>query len=461
HMQDKSIYTPDQVSSPTVSISSFFTIAAIAASERRHIMTFDIGQAYLSADMPGEVLMTLDPLVTEVLCKIDEQQFGQYRNQTDGTMIVKLSKALYGCVESAKLWYEHLKKILINLGYTVSPADICVFNRESESGNQSTVSTHVDDGFASCQDKNDLLLLEKELKAEFKTVNINHGEVHEYLGMKLDFRNKFICELTMEAYIKRLVEENLIKITSKTPAGSDLFTIDTDSPALSKKDSELFHKVTCQLLFLGTRVRPDILLPVSFLCSRVQSPTVQDVNKVTRVLCYLSGTLSLGLRTGGDESGDLRLMCYADAAFAVHPDSMKSHSGILISVGRGVVLVKSIKQKIVTKSSAEAELVALSDGTSLTAHEIEFLRGQDTDLQGELFQDNKSTINLAQNGRSSSDRTRHVKIRYFFVKQYLDSHEVRITYCPTLSMVADILTKPLQGDHFTRLRDILLGYRLE
>jgi len=61
-----------------------------------------------------------------------------------------------------------------------------------------------------------------------------------------------------------------------------------------------------------------------------------------------------------------------------------------------------------------------------------------------MHQDNTSTIRLAKNGRSMSDRTKHIKLRYFFIKQYIDSGEFEVVYCPTDLQVADILTKPLQ-----------------
>ena len=282
--------------------------------------------------------------------------------------------------------------------------------------------------------------------------------MHEYLGVNLDFTEEFTCHITMDHYTKNLLVDNNTSKKARTPAGGNLFEVDETSDKLDKAGSEEFHKVVAQLLYLGTRVRPDILLPVTFLCSRVAEPSLQDVSKLTRVLCYLNQTQDLGLKIGGDENGELKLIVYADASLAVHPTSMRSHSGILLSVGRGPILVKSFKQKLVTKSSTEAELVALSDATSLSAAEVQFLLGQGTDMKAEVMQDSTSTVRLAENGRSSSDRTRHVKIRYFFTKQYLDSGEVTVKHCPTLSMVADILTKPLQGELFDKLRDQLLGY---
>jgi hypothetical protein len=74
-----------------------------------------------------------------------------------------------------------------------------------------------------------------------------------------------------------------------------------------------------------------------------------------------------------------------------------------------------------------------------------------------VYQDNLSTMKLAENGRSNSDRTKHIKLRYFFVKQYLDSGEFEMEHCPTDLMIADIMTKPLQGETFIRLRNLLLG----
>jgi hypothetical protein len=72
-----------------------------------------------------------------------------------------------------------------------------------------------------------------------------------------------------------------------------------------------------------------------------------------------------------------------------------------------------------------------------------------------------STISIAEKGRSTSSRTRHISIRYFFVKDRIDSGEVEVVYLPTEDMKADILTKPLQGELFRRMRAELLGHNIE
>ena len=102
--------------------------------------------------------------------------------------------------------------------------------------------------------------------------------------------------------------------------------------------------------------------------------------------------------------------------------------------------------------------MCLSDGVALASYCNEFLKHQGVNFTPELMQDNMSTIKLAEKGRSTSDRTRHIKIRYYFVNQFIENGEMKIRYCPTDDMVADILTKPLQGDKFTTLARKLLGY---
>jgi len=155
---------------------------------------------------------------------------------------------------------------------------------------------------------------------------------------------------------------------------------------------------------------------------------------------------------------DIAVLVYADASYGVHADG-KSHTGLYITLGRGGVFVRSSKQKIVTKSSTEAELVGLSDSLGQAIWTRDFLIGQGYVMgPATLFQDNMSTITLANKGRSTSDRTRHIHIRYFFVKDRVNSGEVKIEYKHTKMMLADLLTKPLQGDLFRVMRKELLNW---
>jgi hypothetical protein len=236
-----------------------------------------------------------------------------------------------------------------------------------------------------------------------------------------------------------------------------LFDIREGVPELDKAAKERFHTFVAKLLYLAKRVRPDILTAVAFLASRVQSPTTDDQAKLDRVMKYLNGCGDLGivLKPGSEEVSPL---AYVDASYGVHSDG-KSHSGMLIALGEGPVFVRSAKQRLVTKSSSEAELVALSDETSQVLWSRDFLIAQGYKAgPATVYQDNMSTIAMAQKGKHASARSRHVHVRYFFIKDRIAAGEVDVKYLQTRDMVADILTKPLQGEQFRKLRAALMNW---
>ncbi len=122
--------------------------------------------------------------------------------------------------------------------------------------------------------------------------------------------------------------------------------------------------------------------------------------------------------------------------------------------------MRSSKQRLVAKSSTEAELVAMSDEASQVLWSRDFLIGQGHKLgPTELLQDNQSAIALINKGKHASSRSRHVNIRYFFVKDRINSQELNVAYLNTSDMIADIMTKPLQGEQFRKMRAVLMNWR--
>jgi hypothetical protein len=456
NLQDRSLYTTEDTKSPTVAQSSSYILLATAANERRHILSFDVNCAYLNADMNTEVIMELNPLTAELLSQLDPN-FKQFLER-DGKMLVKLNKALYGCIESAKLWYERFKSFLERKGFKVNPYDPCVFNRYTEAGVQCTVFFHVDDGIATCEDERELDKFLQELLDEFGEVRSTRGKVHEFLGLVLDFTEDTVCQITAPRLTEEATKDYGIKSSVKTPALPDLFDIDDESDLLEEPVRRKFHSVVQKLLYIGHKCRLDILSAVSFLTTRVTKATVQDQGKLIRVLKYLHGSMYIALRLSGDAGGYVSVQVYADASYGTWHNA-KSHTGIAITLGRGAIIAKSSRQNRVAKSSTEAELYSQCDSVGPGSYVLNFMAAQGYDVDTMiLHQDNQAAISMTTNGRSNSDKTRHIKIRYFFIKELIDNGEVRLVYTPTDKMVADVLTKPLQGDLFVKMRDKLLGY---
>jgi hypothetical protein len=171
---------------------------------------------------------------------------------------------------------------------------------------------------------------------------------------------------------------------------------------------------------------------------------------------YLNSTSEMGIVL--DASAGIQVFAHIDASFGVHAD-FKSHTGGVISVGKGPVYVESSKQKLNSKSSTEAELIAVSDMLSMVIWMREFLQCQGHIVApATVYQDNQSTIALAEKGYSSNKRSRHVNLRYFFITDRVRTGEVVLEYLPTEEMIADLLTKPLQGELFRELRRRLLNW---
>ena len=129
-----------------------------------------------------------------------------------------------------------------------------------------------------------------------------------------------------------------------------------------------------------------------------------------------------------------------------------------MTLGQGCIFFKSTKQKLNTRSSTESELVGLSDALTTVVWMRDFLLGQGYDVgPAVMYQDNMSTIALAENGRALNERSRHINIKFFFASDRVEKGEIVVKYMPTDDMIADLLTKPLQGEKFRAMRDKILG----
>ena len=448
-------FDPTQISSPTVNLMSLLMVMGIAAMERREVRTYDIKGAYLEAKMPedSEVDIIVDAISSKVICSI-RPEYSKFLRK-DNTLCMNLKRALYGTLQAGKLWYDEITSFLKGQDFVVNPLDNCVWNKGSGS-DQISVCIYVDDLAVTSKNSAMIDQLEGALKSQFTEVKVHVGKVHHYLAMLFDFSVDGELKISMQSYEEDCVGMMGTRGVSHTPATPDLFKVVEED--LADEDQQVFfHSMVAKLLFLAKRTRPDILLPVSFLTTRVNKATRSDMEKLFRIGRYLSGSHGLGIRMSFAFDSIPELMAFIDAAYGVHTDR-KSQSGIVISLGGGPVYVSCAKQKLMTKSSHEAELVSLSDGGSQVIWSRNFVIAQGYDLPPvKIGQDNQAVIHSIQRG-VPAERSRHVDIRYFWLKDRAESGEVLIEYVPTEDMVADLLTKPLQGEIFRRLRDLLLNW---
>jgi hypothetical protein len=464
HCADGSIqrdwYAKHETSSPTLSVDSLFLSLLIDASEGRDVATADIAGAYLNADMDELVILRLTGEDVSLMCQVSPA-FTAFVATERGqpVLYLRLDKALYGCVRSALLWYQLFTETLSHMGFTLNPYDACVANA-TIAGQQCTIAWYVDDNKISHVSSLVVDDIIKRIEARFGTMTKTRGPKHEFLGMDIEFLPDKKVTISMKRYLKEARDASHLGICrhATTPAAKTLFDVDAASPPLPTDEATIFHRVVSQLLYVGLRGRPDLLVALCFLSTRVSCPTEQDQGKLRRLLEYVNGTLDLTLTLGALDLSTL--YTFVDAAYGVHPD-MRSQTGGVTSFGHGGLICRASKQKINTKSSTEAELVGASDYMSHTLWVHHFMEAQGYPIRHSFFeQDNESAINLARNGRASAgQRSRHIHIRHFWIKDRLEQDNITMRHCDTDSMLADFLTKPLQGSLFRKFRDVILGYQ--
>jgi hypothetical protein len=446
--------TFSDVSSPTVSLTFLLMMVVIAARERRTVATMDIGSAFVKASMDGEeeVLVHLDQLTSALLIKIDPS-FQRFLNDKS-EMTVKLKKALYGCLQSAKLWFELLVKELMAFGYEQNFVDPCVLNRVVN-GKQSTILLHVDDIMVLSEMSGEPKELYAYLESKFGKVTLHEGVKQNYLGMTFDFTVEGRVTITMLGYETDLIRDwfeipldpNVVLGREKfasTPAINNIFD-KGDSARLNDQNSAIYHSYVMRVAYLAKRVKPELSVAVSYMSTQVTKPNENDMRKLDRSIRYVRDHVGAGITLIAKGIGkNVEVTAHIDASFGCHENG-KSHTGVCISLGDGPVFVRSVKQKIVTKSSTEAELVALSDEAGLLFHVEDFLSSQGYACKITIGQDNQSTIAMVSGRTKESMRTRHIKVRYFWLRERVKLGDIKVEYVPTEDMLADILTKPMQG----------------
>jgi hypothetical protein len=271
----------------------------------------------------------------------------------DGKLVVRVDKAMYGLIQSAKLWYNELTGFLMSQGFRKCISDDCILVKRMPNGESVTVVLYVDDILVMGKIKEDRYWVKSILEDRCKKITSEEGQKFTYLGMTI-VRKQDGFQVCMRAYI-----EDILKLYGKiakacvTPAKPGLFVVNANE---QKVDSVIFHSIVAKLLYLGKQGRPDILLPVQFLCTRVKAPTVSDQRKLERVLGFLQ--LTKAWSRIFDNSKFNKVETYIDASFAIHVDG-KSQSGSMVFLGNTLVHEGCRKQRLITRNSTEAELVAI------------------------------------------------------------------------------------------------------
>ena len=443
-------YAVFEAFAPVVRYATLRIMLAVAAAYDLILWQMDVKTAYLNGDLPeGEEVYLRPPKGYK--CK-------------PGT-ILKLKKGLYGLKTSGALWNKNLHKFLIRIGFKRTTCDACMYTRIH--GDEYTiVCIYVDDITIASNRQKYIDQLRKSFKQKYKMDD--KGELEWILGMRVTRnRHKRTIHLDQERYIldslKRFnMDDPLKEPPIDTPADPNVTLSKAMCPKNSLEEKEMakkpYARLVGTLLYAVISTRPDIANAVRQVSRYMANPGKQHWKAARRILRYLKGTPKLGITFSGNRNS-IDISCYADAAFAPCIDTRRSTTAFVVYWNNAPVTWESRTQPTVAKSTTESEYMAMAEATSELLWQLSVARDLQIGVYGPitLFEDNQGAIALA-NTRKHMRRTKHIDIRYHFVREIREKGLVDFVFCETKEMIADALTKSLPRPAFRRLRAMLLGH---
>lgn len=460
--QDQIIYPINERYSPTISTSTINLALQLAIDHNLKLNVLDVKCAFLNSPIQKQVKMRIEPEIAKYLIELKPDWHDYLK--LDGSLLVQLNKALYGSIEAAHLWNNHINNTITKIcKFNQSNVDPCLYYYNSNNI-FSLILVHVDDILLLSNNENFTEDTIQLLSKEYGQLKRQTGDKFKYLGTEINYDiSSNSISVTQSNYTKSIIEEYVkVKDNNYPITNNDLEKFQSESLLANAYDSKEYRSIIMKINYLATHTRPDILLATSILATKSSKPNKNDCDALLKLLGYLKSTADYGIRfskSNSTNTTDVKVNLYCDASFAIHNDA-KSHTGILISLNdtSSPIYSRSIKQKLVTRSSTEAELVSVDEGILIALRIKNILTELNIDNTLCLFQDNMSAITIAKEGsKMNSGNSRHMTIKINALKQLLDSNNVFIYYINTSNMLADILTKPLTGKLFYKFRRRLLN----
>jgi hypothetical protein len=364
------------------------------------------------------------------------------------THVCRLKKALYGLKQAPRAWYARIDSYLTRLGFSKSHVDPNLYYKVVNDA-PVILLLYVDDLFLTGAEPL-IIQCKKELASEFDMKDL--GLMHYYLGLEVWQKHGEIFLGQGKYVVKILQKFGMMDCKSMaTPMVTDLRKLrDSDSDPV---DSSLYRQLIGSLMYL-VNTRPNICFVVNMLSQFQVEPRHEHWIAAKHILRYLRGTINYGLRYASNS--DVQLHGFTDSDWAGSADDRKSTSGMCFSLGSAMISWASRKQKSVALNTAEAEYIAACDACTEAVWLRKLVSGLfDQVLDSTvIYCDNQSCVKLSENP-VFHDRSKHIEIKYYFLRDKVQRGEVVLQYISTDEQTADILTKPLSKIKFAYLRDKL------
>jgi hypothetical protein len=419
----------EETFAPVVRHETMRYLFAYATQRKLPIIAMDVETAFLNGELEEEVYMEIP------------------EGFANAGAICQLNKALYGLKQSPRAWNQKIATYLKEEGFKQSQADPCLFIRETE-GNLALLSLYVDDCMIIGEEK-DIQKTKEILTSQFKMKDL--GEVKQIVGIQVERDQE-----STKIFQTKKIEEMLTRFNMQDCRGVDtpLPQDHQSTKTIAKpfEDPTKYREAVGALNYLAVCTRPDISYAVSQISKKMQSPNEEDWMLVKRILRYLQRTKNAKLVYHAKPK---ELVGFSDASYAPNSEDRKSISGYLFQMNGAAISWKSKKQPIVSLSSMEAEYIAITAAIK----EAKWLAKLEQELMLKtkkmiIYEDNQSTIKTAKN-EIHTERSKHIDVRYHFVREQVQNGAIEIRFCPTGEMTADLMTKALGATKHAKFSESL------
>lgn len=419
--------------SPVMKMKSLRILLALAVKWNWHIKQLDVTTAYLNGTLQEEIYM---------------EQPEMFPEKGKENCVCKLNKTIYGLKQAGREWNNCFDNFLQQTDLTRSKADPCIYYNLEEG---ILLGVYVDDTVMIVKDEETGDRFIQKIQEAFETRNL--GEVDHVLSIRIKRKEDGSISIDQTKYAEEILttfgmSESRGLATPLDP-GAKLSKVPDDEWKIEESKSKQipYRQAVGSILYLAGITRPDIAYAATYLSQFNERPTEEHWKSVKHVLRYIKKTKNYKLTFRKGEDG---ISAYSDSDWARDKIDRKSFSGYVFSLGGTAVSWRCRKQKTTALSTVEAEYLAMCE----TTKEALWLRALLTELgEGKLFEeplqinvDNQGAMCLAKN-QITSDRSKHIDLRYFFLREMVDEGKVAFKYVPSERNLADMLTKPLGALH--------------
>jgi len=435
------------VASTTLRI--FLTLVAVYDLELHKL---DVKNAFIQADMEEDVY-----------CWPPEGFAPQ--QPKNGFILYKLKRQWYGTKQAVRGWKTHLEKFLLHQQhFDRGSSDHSLYVKRGGGVILIMLAVVVDDVLVSF-DKAHQRLYDDFFAAFQAYTEVAEQDPTSYIGFEIvRDRQRRTLTLYQTHKIKDLVKKHRFEQAQpeELPASKGLVLSVIDSPADGSPEQEAmkaypYREIVGSCLYVAVMTRPDIAYTVNSLARFNNNPGKPHWNALRHLLRYLKGTADFGLKLGN--LSDEICECYCDASWADNPDDRHSTSGYCVMIKGSLIAWWSRNSYLLSRSSFEAELVALYGATA----ELAWIRNLLLDFGVEpgtipVHIDNETTIQQV-NEHVITKRTRHIAIRFYSTTEYVHGKIIELIKVASEDNVADIFTKNLDARLFQNHRVRFLTQR--